>query len=128
MKIIETKLSLPWVMKGNKVIEVFNFKNETSQKDFHKATHDTDELTKIFETNKPLGIQTKKFIKRVDGFINASFKKVKIETSVDHKLEELYDRRRGRNPEFPCYEYPSKLNPPIALLGRLISYNLLRLS
>ena len=57
-------------MQNNTVLEVFNLKNETSQKDFHKATHDTDELKKIFETNKPLENQTKKFIKRAYGFIH----------------------------------------------------------
>ena len=51
-------------------------------------------MEKIFETNKPLEVQTKKFIKRLNGFINSCFKKVKIETTVDYKLEQLYDKRR----------------------------------
>ena len=38
--------------------------------------------------------QTKKFLKRLDGFIQENFKKVRIEARVDHKLEELYNKRR----------------------------------
>ena len=61
---------------------------------FFKATENTDALSKIFDTNKSLEVKTKKFLKRLNGFIQDSFKKVKISEKYDHKLEELYDKRR----------------------------------
>ena len=65
-----------------------------SQDMFFKATENTDALSKIFDTNKSLEVKTKKFLKRLNGFIQDSFKKVKISEKYDHKLEELYDKRR----------------------------------
>ena len=61
---------------------------------FFKATENTDALSQIFDTNKSLEVKTKKFLKRLNGFIQDSFKKVKISEKYDHKLEELYDKRR----------------------------------
>ena len=61
---------------------------------FYKVTNDKKDLTKIFETNKTLQVQTRKFFKRLNGFINQCFKKVKIARKSDAKLEELYNQRR----------------------------------
>ena len=55
----ETKINIPWVDKGKKVMEVFNFKSEESLKAFYKATQNTDDLEKIFKTEKSLEVQTK---------------------------------------------------------------------
>ena len=65
-----------------------------SQERFFALTNKTTDLTKIFETNKTLEVQTKKFIKRLDGFIHQSFQKIKITTKCDQRLEELYNKRR----------------------------------
>ena len=51
-------------------------------------------LKKIFETTKSLTLQTKSFLKRVNGYIHQRFKKVKIYTKKDHQLEDLYNKRR----------------------------------
>ena len=48
----------------------------------------------IFETNKSLEVQTRKSIKRVNGFNQEGSKKVKITNKSDHQLDRLYDKRR----------------------------------
>ena len=85
---------LPYLITFNPISRKFTLKSEASKKEFYKATQNTKDLEKLFKTNKPLEVQTKKFIKRLNGFINSCFKKVKIETTVDYKLEQLYDKRR----------------------------------
>ena len=72
---------------------MFNFKETKSQKEFLKLTEETDELVNIFKTNQSLTVQTKRLIKRINGFVHQSFRKVKIETKPDLKLEKLYNRR-----------------------------------
>ena len=91
---IETKLNISWQSYTDKPLEVFNFSNKESQNKFFKATHDTKAFTDIFETNKSLAVQTKKFIKRLNGFIHEAFKKVKIVVKGDSMLERLYEKRR----------------------------------
>ena len=53
--IIETKINIPWQKRGNKCIEVFNFKNKKSQEKFFNLTQNTYEIEKIFDTNKSYG-------------------------------------------------------------------------
>ena len=50
--------------------EVFNFNDTDSLKMFKTLTTETDQMSKIFDTDKNLNVQTKKFIKRLNGFIN----------------------------------------------------------
>ena len=92
--LIETRLNIPWNKKADELIEVFNFKDKQGQDLFFKNTNKTEDLIKIFDSNKSLEIQTKKFLKRLDGFIHQSFKKIRITSKVDRKLEELYEKRR----------------------------------
>ena len=81
---------------SNKIhtIEVFNFKDKLSQEKFLKITTETDHLSKIFDSNKTLEVQTKKFIRRLNGFVHESFKKIKIVSKCDYKFENLYNKRR----------------------------------
>ena len=92
--LINVKLNLQWKNIKHDVVEVFNFKDVESQKNFLKSTNETEALSNIFNSQKSVAIQTKKFLKRLDGFIQENFKKVRIEARVDHKLEELYNKRR----------------------------------
>ena len=64
-------------------MKFFNFKNEESKKNFFISTNKTEALSNVFI-----------FINRLDGFIQDNFQKVRIEARVDHKLEELYTKRR----------------------------------
>jgi exonuclease III len=91
---IQTKINLPWQQKEALQVEIFNFKDTNSLKTFFKLTNETTQLTDIFKNDKPIEVQTKKFIKRINGFIHQSFKKIKITSKPDRKLEGLYDKRR----------------------------------
>ena len=75
-------------------MEIFKFKDKASLQKFKSATTYTDKLSKIIDTDKPLDVVTKKFIKRLQGFIHQCFKKVRIVEKEDKKLEELYNKRR----------------------------------
>ena len=75
---IETKLNIIWNSQAKDVVEVFDFKDKQAQYKFFQATEKTNDLLKIFESEKPLGVQTKKFVKHLNGFIQENFKKVKI--------------------------------------------------
>ena len=61
---------------------------------FKELTTQTDSLSKIFDTEKELDVQTKKFLKRLKGYMNESFKKVKISNKPDKILNNLFDKRR----------------------------------
>ena len=77
-----------------KPVEVFQLNDKDSLQTFKTLKTDTDQLSKVFDTDKDLNVQTKKFLKRLNGFINQSFKKVKITNKPDRVLEKLYDKRR----------------------------------
>ena len=62
-------------------MEVFKFNDKDSLKAFKELTTNTKQLSQIFDNNKDLNVQTKKFIKRLKGFVSESFKKVKITNS-----------------------------------------------
>ena len=70
--VIDTKFNVPWNKKPEESIEVFNFKDTISQKNFFTHTERTKDLIKIFDSKKSLEVQTKKFLKRLDGFIHQS--------------------------------------------------------
>ena len=91
---IETILNVSWNSKEDDPIKVMNLKDKVGQDKFYEATNDTEDLTKIFEFNKTLQVQTKKFLKRLNCFIHQCFKKVKIVRKHDAELEELYNLRR----------------------------------
>ena len=61
---------------------------------FFKATNESNDLIKIFESNKSLNVQTKKFVKHLNGFIQQCFRKVKITRKGDEKFEIQYNKRR----------------------------------
>ena len=75
-------------------IEVYKFNDIESLRTFKELTNNTTQLSKIFETNKSLDVQTKKLIKRLKGFIAESFDKVKITNNSNKELDRLYDKRR----------------------------------
>ena len=86
---INTKLNIRWIPKESQILEVFNFKDLKAQKLFKSNTTNTDKLSKLIDSNKPLDLVTKKFIKRLQGFVHQSFKKVRIVDKEDKQLEEL---------------------------------------
>ena len=91
---INTKLNVSWSPTENRVIEIFKFKDKAALEKFKFETTYTDKLSKLIDTDKPLDVVTKKFIKRLQGFIHKCFKKVRIVEKEDKKLEALYNKRR----------------------------------
>ena len=73
--------------------EIYNLKNKKCQKYFEEETSKTNELSRIFDSDKNINIQTKKFLKRLNGFISKCFKKIKVSNKMDNTLEGLYDKR-----------------------------------
>ena len=73
---------------------MFNFKDKHGQMKLKELTENTTALSKIFDTEKELDVPTKKFLKRLKGYLNESFKKVKISNKPDKTLNNLFDKRR----------------------------------
>ena len=78
----------------NPKIEIYNLKNKECQKRFFEETNNTNSLSKIFDTDKDLSVQTKKFIKRLEGFVKKCFRKIKIGTKTDKNIDLLFNERR----------------------------------
>ena len=90
---IITKMKMKWKRAKQERREIFNLKNKKCQESFKIETDKTNELSKIVESNKNLDIVMKKLFKRIDGFINQCFKKIRVTERIDEKLENLFDER-----------------------------------
>ena len=74
-------------------LEIYNLKNHACQQNFKEATTNTKELSQIFDSDKDINVLTKKFLKRLNGFICQNFKKIRITEDIDKNLEKLYNMR-----------------------------------
>ena len=93
--IIETVINIQWKSSKNvKIVESYNYKNVKLLKKFKESTTNTNDLSKIFDSNKNPEIKTNKFMKRLAGFIKNTFKKIKMVEQNDDELEKLYNKRR----------------------------------
>ena len=92
--IITTKLNISWTTHQTKVMEIFNFKDTKSLGMFKQATTKTDHLSKIIDSEKSIHLVTKKFLKRLQGFVHQCFKKIRIVEKEDRNLTEMYNARR----------------------------------
>ena len=92
---IVSKFNLGWSKVGmRKRIETFNLKNRKCQEAFKVATSNTDALSSIFNNEKDLNSCTKKFMKRLDGFIHECFRKIRIKEKQNTEIDDLFNRRR----------------------------------
>ena len=91
--IIVTKLNVDLNKTAIKKKEILNLKDIKGQKRFKEKTDDTDELSRIFNSNKDVNTQAKKFMKRLDGFAHECFNKIRVTEKVDKTLEMLYSKR-----------------------------------
>ena len=91
-----TKLRFTWSKHRKKDrTEIFDFKNRDRQAKFKDLTTQTNDLSKILMKNEDLNISTKKFIKRLDGFILQAFNKIRLSSRKNDKIGNLLDRRRA---------------------------------
>ena len=79
--------------KVNK-IEVFNFNDKDVQKRFHEMSSNITKLSGIFDSNEDINIQTKKFIKKLDGILHQSFKKIKINGTQNKEIDDLFKQQK----------------------------------
>ena len=92
---IITKLRFSWSKNEKKErVEIFNFKNLDCQAKFKQITTKTKELSRIFLKNEDLNVATKKFLKRLDGFILEAFRKIRISEKTNKNIENLLNKRR----------------------------------
>ena len=92
--VLISKFNFRWLkrLKKNK-IEMFNLKNLECQQIFKELTSNTDFLSSVFDNDQDLNSITKKFLKRLNGVIHNSFKKIKISERPNKALEELFEKR-----------------------------------
>ena len=81
-----------WVNKIER-IEMFNFKNQSCQQQFKQLTSDSDFLSSCIDENKDVNAVTNKFLKRFNGVLVKSFKKVKIKDRSNPEIRKLFERR-----------------------------------
>ena len=74
-----------------KKIELFNLKNTECQEKFKAYTSNTKMLSSIFDSEEDLDILTGRFLKKLDGCISNSFKKIRLAKKED-KGEDLYNQ------------------------------------
>ena len=93
--VLVSKFKLVWCPGGKKErIETFNYKNKACQLKFKEATSQTTSLSSIFDTKDDLNVATKHFIKRLNGYIHESFKKIIISEKSNDEISRLFEKRR----------------------------------
>ena len=90
-----SKLKFTWNkhLSKNKV-EIYNLKNKECQKVFKEITSKSNDLSSLFLKDDNLNICTKKFLKRLNGFIQEAFKKIRITDKQNEEIEALFQRRK----------------------------------
>ena len=89
-----TELQLIWKPDTKSYKQkVYNLKNKECQKQFKHDTDNTKELSNIIDKEEDIEKATKKFLKRLNGFISKHFRKVKVTNKVDKELETLYKEK-----------------------------------
>ena len=95
---IVTKLNVKWkAHEKTYKREIFNLNNKQCQNTFKEDTDKTTQLSNIFDKDDDIQKLTKKFLKRLDGFITKHFKKIRVTDKVDRELEDLYTKKSELN-------------------------------
>ena len=92
---IITKFGLNWNKnKEKKRIEMFNYKDEISQKKLKEITSNNSTLSSIFETNKYVNTETKHFMKRLNGMLHESIKQIRISDISNKEIDTLFKQEK----------------------------------
>ena len=78
----------------NTKLELYNINNTDCQEKFKAYTSNTNMLSSVFDSEEDLNILTKRFIKKLDGCIKHSFRKVRVSNNKPSDEEKLYDNMR----------------------------------
>ena len=73
-----------------KKIELYNLKNLECQEKFKACTSNTKMLSSVFDSKEDLDILTDRFLKKLDGCIARSFRKIRMSKREDKGVT-LYD-------------------------------------
>ena len=93
--VLVSKFRFAWTKNvKRKRIEMYNLKNKGCQELFKENTSNTNILSSIFENDKDLEVCTKKFLKRLNGCIAESFKKVRVSEKKNEEIDVLFQKRR----------------------------------
>ena len=82
------------ISEKRKKSEVYNLKNAECQKKFFKYTSNTKMLSSVFDSKDDLEILAKRFIKKLDGCIKNTFKRVRVNKYKESEEEKLYKKMR----------------------------------
>ena len=83
----------PKPVERTKISDIFNLNDKECQKSFKREMDNTSELLNIVEKDEDVDKVTKKFLKRLDGFLHKHFRKIRVTHKVDKKLENLYTKK-----------------------------------
>ena len=90
-----TKFNLKWEDNVKHIkTEVFNFNNKDGQKRFKEMPSNHTKLSDIFDSNKNINKQTKKFIKKLDGILHQCLKKFKITGAHNKEVDDLFKQQK----------------------------------
>ena len=93
--VLITKFKLVWSHTNKKErIQTFNFKNEACQQKFKEVTSEPSILSSFFDSKEDLNLATKHFLKRLDGCIYESFRKIRILERSNDEISKLFERRK----------------------------------
>ena len=82
------KFKLEWNAKIEKErIEIFNFKDDIAMKKFKDMTNNNTFLSSVFDDDKNVDVQGKRFLKRLNGILHKCFKKIRIKNSSKSKKQ-----------------------------------------
>ena len=86
---IVTKFNVEWDIKiTEERTEIFNFKDDVGMAKFKEITQNNTILSSIFDSTKDINIQSKKFLKRLNGILHQCFKKIRL-TKENKKQNEI---------------------------------------
>ena len=96
------RFGLSWNNEEPQREDVFNFKDKDSLKKFKYNTTNTTKLSEVFDSDRDLESQTKKFLKLLKRSIHTSLKKVKVIKTRESEYDKLYKKwKAARNKEDP---------------------------
>ena len=73
---------------------MYNLRNLEGQKKFKKYTSNTRRLSSIFDSHDDINILSQRFIRKLDGCISMSFKKIRVSSDKESYLDSLYNKLR----------------------------------
>ena len=93
--VIVTEFNIETKREKKEKLEIYNLKNKECQRKFKNYTSDSKMLSTVFDDeNEDIDVLTKRFMKKLDGAIAMSFRKIRIGNKRANKEEMLYNKRR----------------------------------